>query len=261
MTPFLLLTLVEWMGVIAVTLLLGLSPSLRNRRPVKFVYARREVIVSLGLFAAILLLAFVLYATVYNGPNAPRVPAPQAFEASPLIYTPDHLLQQIGLALIMAFPFFVALQVRRQPWLSVGLNRLTLRGGLQMGLALALITVFLTNRTYTIINGGVDLPRVYYLVGMLAAAFAAEFIFRGYLQLRLQNWFGETWGWVIQAGLFSLWHLPQKLFVEHADPTALLISLGYLFLFGLLLGWIMRKSGNILAPALYHAIHNWMMVL
>ena len=66
---------------------------------------------------------------------------------------------------------------------------------------------------------------------------------------------------LLDQALYALWHLPQKLIIEHADPSALALSLLYLFLFGLLLGWIMRKSGNILAPTLYHAIHNWVLVL
>jgi membrane protease YdiL (CAAX protease family) len=240
--------------------LLGLSPAFRHR-PVKFVYARREVILGLGLFALIVAIATGLYLGVYIGPMAPRVPAPQPFEPLPLNYPLDRLAQQVGMLLVIAFPFLVALRIRRQPLLSIGLSRVTMRAGLEMGLALAVIAIFLSNRIYAIINGMTPSKGIY-LLAMLVVALADEFIFRGYLMLRLQGLWGDTWGWVAQALLFSLWHLPQKLILEHVvDPASLAISLAYMFAFGLLLGWIMRKSGNILAPALYHAIHNWVLIL
>jgi membrane protease YdiL (CAAX protease family) len=39
------------------------------------------------------------------------------------------------------------------------------------------------------------------------------------------------------------------------------LSLAILFAFGLLLGWIMNKSGNILGVGIYHGVHNWLQVL
>ena len=258
-TPFLLLTLVEWMGVIAVTLILGLSPTFR-RRPVKFVYPLRETIVSLVLFLLTTALVFAFDLYVYRGGYAPRVPAPYPVEPTPLNFSLERLIQQIGLLLFIAAPYLVALVIRRQPWLSAGLSRPTVRIGLQLGLALGLLTIFLTNRAAAVLNG-LDGSEVNYLVGMLAVSLVEETIFRGYIMLRLMDYLGEVWGWIAQAVLYALWHLPQKLVVENVDPSGLAFSLLYLFLFALLLGWIMRKCGNVLAPALYHAIHNWVMVL
>ncbi|HVN54457.1 MAG TPA: CPBP family intramembrane glutamic endopeptidase [Anaerolineaceae bacterium] len=258
-TSFLLLTLVEWLGVGATTFILGLSPAFR-RRPVKFVYPRRETIVSLSLFLLTTTLVFAFDLFVYPQGNAPRVPAPYPVEPIPLNYPAERLIQQLGLLLIISAPYVVALVIRRQPWLSAGLSRASMRAGLSMGLALAFLTIFLTNHTSTVF-GGLTGSSVNYLLAMLAVGLVEETIFRGYTMLRLMDYLGETWGWILQAVLYALWHLPQKLVIEHASPTLLAFSLVYLFLFGLLLGWIMRKCGNVLGPGLYHAIHNWVLVL
>jgi membrane protease YdiL (CAAX protease family) len=58
--------------------------------------------------------------------------------------------------------------------------------------------------------------------------------------------------------LYTLWQLPGRIWVL---PFA---SLGVLLLVtliqGLLLGWIMQKSGHVLAPILYRAVSLWMLV-
>ena len=259
----LLPTLVEWMGVIAVTLLLSLSPAIQRRRPVQFVYPRREGIISLSLALLVTLLAAVLFSNFFHGAVLPSDPltSPAASPANqPFMYTPAQLVQQAELALVMAAPFLLALAIRRQPLLSVGLSRPNLRPGLQMGAGLALITVFLSGKIYTILNGLTSAEGLY-LVAMLIAGLAEEFIFRGYIQLRLMGWLGEIPGWLLAAALFSLWHMPQKLILEGVSLPQLGLSLAYLFAWGLLLGWIMRKSGSILSTGIYSAVHNWIQIL
>jgi membrane protease YdiL (CAAX protease family) len=160
----------------------------------------------------------------------------------------------------MAAPFLLALAIRRQPLLSVGLSRALMRPGLQLGAALALIAVFLSSKIYTIING-LTAAEGLYLVAMLIAGLTEEFIFRGYIQLRLMGWLGEIPGWLLAAALYALWHVPQKLILEGVSLPQLGLSLAYLFVWGLLLGWILRKSGSILATGIYHAVHNWIQVL
>jgi membrane protease YdiL (CAAX protease family) len=72
---------------------------------------------------------------------------------------------------------------------------------------------------------------------------------------------GDLWGWLATAVLYTLWQLPQKLLVEHAAPADLALHLAITLAFALLLGWIMRRSGSTLATGLYHAVHNWILVL
>jgi membrane protease YdiL (CAAX protease family) len=246
--------IIVWMGVIAVTLILGLSPRFR-RRPLVFVYPRREGLVSLGLTALLVVLA------------AAVVPAVTAVGETPLVslLSPlappgeENLGSQFILSGLFVLPFALALLIRRQPLLSAGLGRQTLRPTLQLGAALAFITILLSNRTGAILDG-VTGAEALYLAACVAVALAEEFIFRGYIQLRLSGWLGENQGWAAAAVLFTLWRGLLLVLASVSLPGLLwplVINLGL----ALLLGWILRKTGNILAGALYYAVHLWVVSL
>jgi membrane protease YdiL (CAAX protease family) len=258
-TSQIIVFVVEWMGVVAVTLLLSLSPVFKTRRPVKFVFAGREVIISLALFAVITVFLGVMVGRIHQA-ILPPVSLTLTNPRVTFVYTPDDLLRQAALSGAMLIPFLLALAIRRQPLLSVGLSNRSLKAGLQMGAGLALITIFLTNKTYSILYG-LSIAQGLYFVAMLIVSFVQEFIFRGYIQMRLMDWLGETWGWIATAVLFVVWQLPQRLLLEGGSVTDLAVRLGVTLAFGLLLGWIMRRSGSILATTLFATAHNWIMVL
>jgi len=243
--------LVELMGVVAVTMLLGLSP-LFKRRPLVFKFPRREAFIALSLA---LLVGVGLWLVYIRLPiTLPTVPKTFQFSL-------DQLLRQVMVPVIILLPFAVALIARGQPWRSAGLGRQTLRPSLQLGLALGVITIFLRGKLYSIL-GGLSLSEIYFLGAALVIGFAEEFAFRGYIQPRLSGWLGERWGWVTTALVFTLCHLPGQILVAGiTSPVALGISLLDLFVFGLVQGWIMRKSGNIVATGLYYTIHLWAMYL
>ncbi len=250
---------IEWMGVIAVTLLLSLSPAFKKRKPVKFVYPRREGFVALGLFALILVFQVLFITQTHQSALPPTVP-PVASPRANFAFTPDDLLRQVAVMAGAIAPFLLALAVRRQPLLSVGMARWSWRIGFELGAALAIIAIFLTNRTYSILNG-LTSAQGFFFVAMLVVGFAEEFVFRGFIQLRLAGWLGDLWGWLATAALYTLWQLPQKLLVEHVALPDLALHLAITLAFALILGWIMRRSGSTLATGLYHAVHNWILVL
>ena len=248
--------LAELLGVVAITMLLTLSARFKIR-PLAFKYPRREALVALSL---VLLLAVGLWLFyTYSPMTLPSVPRT-------FTYSTDQLLRQVLVVLVILAPFAAALLIRGQPWRSAGLNRQTLRPSFQLGLALVAMTIFLRGKIYSLING-VSLSEFLLLIAVLALGFAEEFAFRGYVQPRLSAWWGERWGWVSTAILFALWNLPVQILVacgtcpKTTDLYSLGINLLDLLVFGLVVGWIMRKSGNILAPALYHAIHTWVLFI
>jgi membrane protease YdiL (CAAX protease family) len=263
MLNLLLRYLVEFAGVVAVTILLALSPAFQRRRPLIFAYPRREGLVALGIFAAVVAILIALALQFPQSPIDPAIPAHplgQAGAVTPFQFGSSQLSRQFFFSLALALPALLALLVRQQPLLSAGLPRPTIRAGLEMGLGLALISLFLASKTNAILNG-LSVDQWTYLGAMLAAGLAVEFVFRGFIQLRLVAWLGPIWGWIAASGLYAVGQIPQKLIVEHNTLPELGVSLALLFAFGLLLGWIMRKSGNVLAPGIYHAFHNWLMVL
>jgi len=71
-----------------------------------------------------------------------------------------------------------------------------------------------------------------------------ELFFRGLFLKRLAGFFGNNWANVVTALVFTFAH--QVIF-----ETPWLLP--QVFVAGLLFGWIMQKTGSVLAPALLHA--------
>jgi membrane protease YdiL (CAAX protease family) len=162
------------------------------------------------------------------------------------------------LALICLILFILALVFRGQPLKSIGWGKANMRAGLVTGLLMVGLVVFLRGKFGTILNG-ISAQEGQMLVIWLLLALAEETIFRGYIQLRLESYFGQKWGWLAAAALYLLWQMPGRLWITPLAemwPT-LLITLVQ----ALLLGWVMRKSGHVLAPALYRAASGWLLLI
>jgi membrane protease YdiL (CAAX protease family) len=234
----------EWLGAFAVAWLLSLSP--RFQRPViGFRYARRDGIAALSLAVVVVAFSFLFY-----GFNPARLLEPARTSPAPVTELP-HLLLVAGISLL---PFVAALVIRKQPVRSMGWNPPLLVPAAQLGVAAALLTIFLRNRHMALLAG---LPAEAFtpLLLALGIGIAQETIFRGYVQMRLAWWLGPVPGIGLTALLSTLWHLPAWISLLPGEP-ALLVA-GLTFIQALLLGWIMRKTGHVLAPALYFAVSTW----
>ncbi len=234
----------EWLGAVGATWLLSLSPRFR-RPPIGFKYARRDGLIALSLYGLILVFAFLFYSF-----RPPVFREPLQLAPAPVIALDQALL----LALLCLAAFVVALAVRRQPLRSLGWNRGLITPALQVGFALAILTIFLHNRVMDVLRGINDAGLLALLLA-LGISLAEETIFRGYIQLRLAWWLGAWPGLILTAALFAIWHLPAWL--NHLPTDQLLILLLLTFIQGLILGWIMRKTGNVAAPAFYRTFSIW----
>jgi hypothetical protein len=239
-----LLFLSEWMGVIAVTLLLTMSRRF-IARPVAFKYQRREVILSSIL--AILLIAAAVYANLKL--KLPTLP----YDAAPL---PGQFLW----ALIILLPVALMMLIRRQPLLSIGLSRPSTRLGLTLGLALAFSTIILRGKAYSLLDG-ISSAEFDHLLLSLVLGLAGEIIFRGFLQLRFTGWLGRTGGWLLTALVYWLFCLPFVWLVSGSEFPAFWLPALIQLVQAIMLGWIMRRSGNVLASGLYQAAHFWAAIL
>lgn len=249
------------MGVIATTLILGMSPRF-IRRPLVFKFPRREGLVSLGVVVVGAGLAALAAAALLGRRLPTLLPAELPLRVKDLAGGMDsHLAVACGvMALGLAVPAAAALVVRRQPLLSTGLGRQTLKPSLQLGAALALITILLTNRTRVILDG-VSAGEALGLLAAVFTGFGEEFVFRGFALPRLSAWLGDRSGWVISALLFTAWRMLLIVLFSAQSGASLAMNFLYSFLFGLILGWIQRKSGHIAAGGIYHTVHNWVQVL
>lgn len=234
----------EWLGAFSVAWLLSISPRFQ-KPPLGFKYARREGIIALSLFGLIL-----AFSVAYSILRPPAFPQPLRIAPAPV-----HDLQQaLLISAICLVPFVAALALRQQPVRSLGWDRTLLGGALQVGFAIAILTVFLQGKLMMILSG---LPGGGLLTLPLALGISIteETIFRGYIQPRLAWWLSPVSGIALTAALSTLWHLPAwwgRLPVE----TILLLA-ALTFVQALVCGWVMRKTGHVAAPALYRTFSIW----
>ncbi len=153
-------------------------------------------------------------------------------------------------------PFALALAARRQPLRSAGWNRTGLGMALRLTVALVFLTIFLRGKIYALLNG-ITADEGLTLLIWIGISLAEESIFRGYLQLRQADRVGPPYAWILTALLYTLWQIPRLM----CEPSMLLLYLGLALGQGLVLGWVMHKSGHVLAPALYRAVSEWLFLV
>jgi membrane protease YdiL (CAAX protease family) len=237
----------EWLGVIAVVMIAGASPLLKNIRQIEFRFPRREATFSLSLFALIYLIAFQYFSNPLLG----------FLLKAASIFVGGELAQRMMLAVVCLIPFILALVLRGQPLKSIGWGTANLKAGLTVGFMTVVLTIFLRGKFLTLLSG-ISPEQGKLLLVWLVLCLAEETLFRGYIQLRLNSFLGSTWGWLATAGLFMLWQLPGRLWISSFSEMwpAMLITAAQ----ALLLGWMMRKSGHVLAPALFRAVAAWLLL-
>ena len=74
-----------------------------------------------------------------------------------------------------------------------------------------------------------------------------ELLFRGLSLRKLGRFVGDNWANLVTATVFTFAHLG----VLFAKPLSTFLMI--VFVLGLLWGWIMQRTGSVLAPALFHA--------
>ena len=84
-----------------------------------------------------------------------------------------------------------------------------------------------------------------------------EAIWRGYIQTRLIACYGSFRGLSGTSVLFALLHFPQRYFLYSGVILEALSSVLLVIAAGLLFGYIMLKSQNVVAPTVFHALANW----
>lgn len=238
----------EWLGVIAVVMIAGTSPMLKKIRRIEFRYPRREATFALIFFALIFFFAFLFFSD--------RLFEPLRAFAGTLVG--GEIALRMLIALIALVPLIILLIVRGQLPKSAGWSKDNIRANLTLAVVLIILVIFLRGKFTTLLQG-ISIEQGSLLLVILAWVIAEETIFRGYIQLRLMSFLGTTWGWLATSLLYVLWQLPgSAVFTQfNIEWPSLVIALVQ----GLLLGWIMRKTYHVAAPALLRAAATWLMLL
>ena len=236
----------EWLGVVAVVMIAGISPLLKKVRPLTFRYPTREATYALSLFAVIYIFAFQFY-------SGDLFAFLRDFSA---VFPGGELARRMLLAVIALIPFIAAIALRGQPVRSMGWQKENLRSGLMVGLLLVVVILFLRGKFMPLLKG-VSPQQAGLLPVWLVYTFSEETIFRGYIQLRLNSYLGVKWGWLATAGLFLLWQLPGKLWLFPVDQLWQPVLIAAVQ--GLLCGWMMKKTGHVVSSAIFRAFSGWIL--
>ncbi|MBP9041362.1 MAG: CPBP family intramembrane metalloprotease [Anaerolineaceae bacterium] len=238
----------EWLGAVAVVMIAAISPMLKKIRRIDFRFPRREATFALSLFVLVYFLAFQYYSSDFF----------LFLKKFAGIFSGGVIAERMLLAVISLVLFLIALVLRGQPFKSIGWGRANTRAGVIVGLLLVILTIFLRGKFITVLNG-ITADEASLLLVILALCVAEETIFRGYIQLRLMSFLGNTWGWLATAGLFILWQLPGRLWLY--PLSEIWVDLVIAAVQGLLFGWIMRKTGHVTSTILFRAAATWIQFL
>jgi len=193
---------------------------------------------------------------------------PLLFALNPLIDAVDDtrllvkLLVASGCQLLMCIPIIVVMVIRRQRLETVGVSGKNLQTLLTLGVVLATTTATLfaaisalDKNTTPTQTEPLTTQRCLYLIAIsCVSAIAHEFIYRGYLQTRLSAWGGSVKGLLASSLIYSLWHLPR--FLGTYNWITMLVQCVALFVFGLALGEVRRRTGSIIPSILFHASND-----
>lgn len=238
----------QFLGVIAVTMLVTLNPRFKQHTPITFLFPKREAAAALIVAAGLFIIGFFIFNGATPAPFVPLTGSTPSLDAA----KQQLLAAGAGVMLVAA-----ALSYRRQPVRSAGWNRPLMMPALQLSLAIILIVIFLSGKLSVLMDGiSEEQSNALWVITLLALA--EETVFRGYIQPRFESRWGKIPGWLLTSVLFALWQLPRLL----GEPVPIVLTgVGYGLAEGLLAGWMMQKTQHVLAPGLYRAIAGWLMFI
>ncbi len=176
------------------------------------------------------------------------------------------VLSVVGLALGFAITAAVYLRYRDLPLSYLRIRRPTARdlGWTVLGtiavLALALVLGVLVEflpvsepSDHEVIELAADRPEIMLVMVPMSVLFIGpgeELLFRGVIQSRLVDFYGEFAGIAVTSTIFALAHLPAYF------GEGVWLSLAILFSLSLVIGWLYEHTDNLVVPALVHGLYN-----
>jgi membrane protease YdiL (CAAX protease family) len=176
-------------------------------------------------------------------------------------YNANDVVSQAILALIAFGPALLVMRRRRESWASAGVSAHNLGRSLMTGILLIALStaagMLLGKRSFGEMASGLTVSHFWALLQYAIVGFGEEFAFRGYLQTRLMAWLGRWQGWVVTSVLMALAHVVQRITMVGLLPLEAVLSSASLIPISLLLGYMMLRTENVVAPGLFHTFANW----
>ena len=167
------------------------------------------------------------------------------------------LIPQLVVLLVYGAPATIFLVKSSESLQSVGITTKNLWQAVVIGLGLAWVTFYLQPGGFFAkivkLDSGHGISFIFYAF----VGFGEEFLFRGYLQTRLVSWIGRWKGLILASVIMAFLHLPDRILIEGMSFGQGANSCLGLIPLSLLMGIVMIRLGNIVAPGLFHTFANW----
>jgi membrane protease YdiL (CAAX protease family) len=180
-------------------------------------------------------------------------------------YSAGQVSGQLIVALIQLGPVLAIMRWRREPLASARVSVNNLGRSLLVGVLLSMFSllgvVFSGNRNLSEVLAGLTSSHFWALINYAIVGFCEEFVFRGYLQTRMIAWLGRWQGWIVTSVLMALAHIVQRVTMMEMLSLEALVSSVILIPISLLMGYVMFRTQNVIAPGLFHTFANWVNTL
>ena len=234
-----------------------LSKALRLRpKPITIAEPRKEA----TLASAVTLALFVL---VFAWRTLTKVfqLQPPNFTVSITFGLWDALLYGMGFAIVIA-----AMRSTRQNLGSIGISRKDTVKMFLLGFIFSAILIAIGGLLAFSYGGGFSgfsYFLAYDLILDVMVGFSEEIFWRGYIQTRLIAYSGTLKGLLVTSLFFAiLWHFPIAYYVETSGVVLEALAWALIRLpIGLLFGYTMLKSQNIIPSSIIHVFWNWNILL
>jgi len=248
--------------VVGVLLVFVLSKVLRLRpAPISITDTRKEGVLALLVIVALLGVRAVLD-TVGSQVVLPSFPLYRLPPYSP--FGAVDVVWYTVVSLMYLAPMMATMRRSGQSLRSIGVSGKDRGRMLVLGFVLSAIYIGLFG-LFALFSGqvfvGFSASLSYGFVLFAVVGFSQEIVWRGYVQTRLIAHYGTIVGLVVTALFFGLWHFPMRYFQYSGAAIEALASCLLIFPAGLLNGYIMLKSQNILPSSIYHLFGNFSSLL
>jgi membrane protease YdiL (CAAX protease family) len=240
--------------VVGLPLIYLLSRALKvQSKPIAIADSKKEVILASLVTVAAFLIVFVWRTWMHTS----QLDLRSAYYVD-LIDISAILVLYIPALLVVA----VVMKRSGQSLQSIGITGKDKGRMLALGLAISAVYVTVSGLLTPSLGGsftGFSPTLAYGLVLFSIVGFSEEIVWRGYVQTRLTAYSGKLTGLVVTSLLFAvLWHFPVAYYVETSGVV--LEALAYAIMRvvpGLLFGYLMSKSQNIIPSSIFHLFWNW----
>jgi hypothetical protein len=229
----------------------GLSKLLRCRFISYSFDARRSSLRALVAVAVgmMIVLPLMLRQHILHGPTPGLIPK---------LDTVSHILfQLIIMAIVYVAPAAYCMFKGREELATAGIGGHNLWQACVIGLTLGALACCNRPTDLPAKLSNLALSQWLLLVHYSMVGFGEEFLFRGYLQTRLIAWLGPWRGWVFASVVMAAVHFPHRWLIGGMSPGEAVLATAGLMPVSLLMGFIMLRTQNIVAPAIFHTFADW----